>query len=54
MSTLLAHIKIIEGNEEKFEEISRELYEKTHDNEDSVIHYEYWRGIEKGSYQFKS
>ncbi|MEC9392168.1 MAG: hypothetical protein VYB67_03870 [Pseudomonadota bacterium] len=50
MSTLLAHIKIVEGNEEKFEEISRELYEKTHDNEDSVIHYEYWRGREKGSY----
>ena len=50
MSTLLAHIKIVEGNEEKFENISRELYEKTHANEDSVIHYEYWRGREKGSY----
>ncbi len=50
MSTLLAHIKIVEGHEEKFENISRELYEKTHSNEDSVIHYEYWRGREKGSY----
>ena len=50
MSTLLAHIKIVEGHEEKFEKISRELYEKTHSNEDSVIHYEYWRGREKGSY----
>ena len=47
MSTLLAHIKIVEGHEEKFENISRELYEKTHSNEDSVIHYEYWRGREK-------
>ena len=50
MSTLLAHIKIVEGNEEKFEDISRKLYEKTHANEDTVIHYEYWRGREKGSY----
>ena len=50
MSTLLAHIKIVEGHEEKFENISRELYEKTHSNEDSVIHYDYWRGREKGSY----
>ena len=32
MSTLLAHIKIVEGHEEKFENISRELYEKTHSN----------------------
>ena len=50
MSTLLAHIKIIEGCEEKFENISRELFEKTHANEDSVIHYDYWRGREKGTY----
>ena len=40
MSTLLAHIKIVEGHEEKFENISRELYEKTHSNDDSVIHYD--------------
>ena len=50
MSTLLAHIKIVEGKEEVFENLSRALYEKTHANEDKVIHYEYWRGREKGSY----
>ena len=50
MATLLAHIRIVEGKEEVFEDLSRELFEKTHANEDKVIHYEYWRGREKGSY----
>ena len=50
MSTLLAHIKIVKGKEKFFEELSKELFEKTHLNEDKVIHYEYWRGREEGYY----
>ena len=31
MSALLAHIKIVEGHEKHFEELSRELYQKSHE-----------------------
>jgi len=50
MATLLAHIKVVEGKEKFFEDLSRELFEKTHANEDQVIHYEYWRGRDRGTY----
>ena len=50
MATLLAHIKVVEGKEKFFEDLSRELFEKTHANEDQVIHYEYWRGRNRGTY----
>ena len=29
MSALLAHIKIVEGHQQHFEELSRELYQKS-------------------------
>ena len=39
MSSLLAHIKIVEGQEQKFEELSKELYKQSHAKEDlSLIH----------------
>ncbi len=50
MSSLLAHIKIVEGYEQRFEELSRELYKKSHENEDCIIRYEYYRGREKNTY----
>ena len=37
MSSLLAHIKIVEGQEQKFEELSKELYKQSHANEDCII-----------------
>ena len=30
MSSLLAHIKIVDGQEKKFEELSKELYKQSH------------------------
>ncbi|MBT5662318.1 MAG: hypothetical protein HOJ05_01300, partial [Alphaproteobacteria bacterium] len=50
MSSLLAHIKIVEGQEQKFEELSKELYKQSHANEDCIIRYEYYRGRERSSY----
>ena len=50
MSSLLAHIKIVEGQEQKFEDLSKELYKQSHANEDCIIRYEYYRGREKNSY----
>ena len=49
MSALLAHIKIVEGHEKHFEELSRELYQKSHEKEDCIIRYEYYRGREKNT-----
>ena len=50
MSSLLAHIKIVDGQEKKFEELSKELYKQSHAKEDCIIRYEYYRGREKNSY----
>ena len=50
MSSLLAHIKIVEGKDQKFEELSKELYKQSHAKEDCIIRYEYYRGREKNSY----
>ena len=50
MSSLLAHIKIVKGQEQKFEELSKELYKQSHSNEDCIIRYEYYRGREERSY----
>ena len=43
MATLLAHIRVAEGAEQRFEEIARRLFRATHDSESSVVRYEYWR-----------
>ena len=50
MSSLLAHVKVVEGQEEKFEELQKELYKQSHANEDCIIRYEHYRGRERNSY----
>ena len=49
MSSLLAHVKVVEGQEEKFEELQKELYKQSHANEDCIIRYEKYRGRERSS-----
>lgn len=44
MATILAHLTIKPGCEERFEQIATELYDGTHNNETKVQRYEYWRG----------
>ena len=50
MSSLLAHVKGVEGQEKKFEELQKELYNQSHENEDCIIRYEHYRGRDKNSY----
>ena len=50
MATLLAHITVKPGSEERFEGIARELYERTHAEETDVLRYEYWRGTDPRTY----
>lgn len=50
MATLLAHITVKEGSEQRWEQIARDLYAATHAHEDSVLRYEYWRGSEPRTY----
>ena len=50
MATFLAHIKIFEGKEAEFEEVSRTMYEATHRAEPHCRRYEFWRGAEPRSY----
>jgi quinol monooxygenase YgiN len=50
MATLLAHITVRPGCEERFEAIARALHERTHADESGVRRYEYWRGAEAGTY----
>ena len=50
MATLLAHITVKPGEEERFESIARTLYERTHAEEADVRRYEYWRGSSPRTY----
>ncbi|NQY55098.1 MAG: antibiotic biosynthesis monooxygenase [Ilumatobacteraceae bacterium] len=50
MATLLAHVTVRPGAEARFEEIARELWERTHADEPAVRHYEYWRGSDSRTY----
>ena len=50
MATILAHIKIKDGKEARFEELEGVLWRDTHANEQNVRRYEFWRGAEKGTY----
>jgi quinol monooxygenase YgiN len=50
MATILAHITIRPGGEERFEAIARDLYTRTHRDETGVRRYEYWRGAEPRTY----
>lgn len=50
MATLLAHIRVRPGQEQRFEQIAQELHDATHARERDVRRYEYWRGAERGTY----
>jgi len=50
VATILAHLKVREGSERAFEEISRGLYEASHAGEKGLLRYEYWRGSEPRTY----
>ena len=50
MATILAHIQVKPGTEARFEEAARARYLSTHEHEENVRHYEYWRGQEPGHY----
>lgn len=50
MATLLAHIRVHAGMEERFERIASRLHAATHATEARVRRYEYYRGAEPGSY----
>jgi len=50
MSTLLCHIEINSGKEKDFEAVMKEMYRRTHAEEEHCIRYEYFRGAKEGSY----
>lgn len=50
MCTLLAKIQVHPGKESLFEEVMAHMYRQTHDTEDNVLRYEYWRGRDPGFY----
>ena len=50
MATILAHIIVHPGSETRFEDVARALHAATHEREDGVLRYEYWRGAEPSSY----
>jgi len=50
MTTLLAHITIKAGKEEKWEAIIQDMVKQTFAHEDGVIRYEYWKGQAERSY----
>lgn len=50
MTTLLAHIQIKPGKEDKWQAIIADMVAKTFASEDGVRRYEYWKGQEPNSY----
>ena len=50
MATILAHLTIKAGCEAQFEQVAKELHDKTHELEPKVIRYEYWRGADERTY----
>ena len=50
MTTLLAHIKIKPGTEEKWEAIMADMAHQTWTTETGVKRYEYWKGEEPNLY----
>jgi quinol monooxygenase YgiN len=50
MSTILAHLQVKRGEEERFEGIVRDLYAKSQASDPGLRHYQYWRGAEPGLY----
>jgi quinol monooxygenase YgiN len=50
MTTLLAHIRIKPGKEDKWEAIIADMVAQTFATEEGVARYEYWKGQEPNSY----
>lgn len=50
MATILAHITVHPGAEQRFEELARELWSATHATEPGIRRYEYWRAAEPRTY----
>ena len=50
MTTLLAHIRIKPGKEEKWEAIIADMVAQTFATETGVARYEYWKGQEENAY----
>lgn len=50
MATVIAHIRVVEGAESRFESIVKALFRTTHESEPAVRRYEYWRGSEPREY----
>ena len=50
MATLIAHIRVVEGGEARFEELARRLFRVSHGTEPALRRYEYWRGTEPRQY----
>lgn len=46
MTTILAHLKLRPGMEQRFEEIGRDMVAQTTGKEPGCLRYEYWRGAE--------
>lgn len=50
MTTLLAHIRIKPGKEDKWEAIIEDMVTQTFATEEGVARYEYWKGQDTNSY----
>lgn len=50
MTTILAHIEIKPGKEEKFEAIMKDMVERTFSEENDVLRYEYFKGQKENFY----
>lgn len=50
MATILAHITVIAGREERFEAIAEDLYRSSHVHDEGLLRYEYWRGAQPQTY----
>ena len=50
VTTILAHIEIKPGKEEKFEAIMKDMVERTFSEENDVLRYEYFKGQKENFY----
>lgn len=50
MANILAHIHVDKSRLAEFENVIRELYQKTWEREPGCVKYEFWRGAEEAKY----
>jgi quinol monooxygenase YgiN len=50
MTSILAHIEIQQGKEEKFEAIMQDMVRRTFEEEEGVLRYEYFKGQKPSFY----